>query len=109
MHKTKGFGMQRLAREGEDRILPRLVQRAQAAFLVPAVKRIADQRVAEVGHMDADLVRSPGFELTFDKRRDIGKILKEPVAGERQLAAVRSEERRVGKGRSARAWQQQEL
>src|SRR5262245_30057923 len=31
----------------------------------PTVSRVPHHRMAEMGQVDADLVRSPGFELTF--------------------------------------------
>src|SRR2546423_867853 len=35
-----------------------------------AIGRIADQRVADMGKVHADLMRAPGFQPAFEKRRD---------------------------------------
>src|SRR5256885_16030326 len=44
-----------------------------------AVDRIADQRMTDRGHVDADLVGSPRFEPAFDQRRTPQSLQSLPV------------------------------
>ena len=78
MNETQLPGMQSLARE---RVKPRF----GATRL--SISRIADQRMTDMRHMHADLVRAPGREFALDKRC-AGKALKNPIAGQR-LAPTR--------------------
>lgn len=50
-----------------------------------AVKRIADQRMADRFHMDANLVRAPGFKAAFDKGRRVQPLMDLPM-GDRAFA-----------------------
>ena len=52
------------------------------------IDRVADQRMAALGEMDADLVRAPGQQPAFDQRRRVGKGALDLVAGYRRLAAL---------------------
>src|SRR5579872_232940 len=54
-----------------------------------AVERVADQRVAAIGHMDANLMRPPGGEAALDKRDISQERVQHTVARERRF---RSEE-----------------
>src|SRR3546814_11161980 len=91
MNKAQMGGVQCLPRE-----IPRF-QHVRQRFSGAAINRIADEGMADMRHMDAHLVRAPGFELAFDQSR-IFQRLDRPVMGDRMLAApLRSEERRVGK------------
>ena len=66
MVETKSGGMQSLPRKIRDN----LGQRGRAALggpVGPSINSIADQRVADMGHMDAHLVRTAGFEPAFNQ------------------------------------------
>ena len=78
MNETQLPGMQSLARE---RVEPRF----GATRL--SISRIADQRMTDMRHMHADLVRAPGREFALDKRC-ASKALKNPITGQR-LAPTR--------------------
>ena len=58
MDQAEAKGMQRLARKGIEK---------RVAATAHAIDRIADQRVAHVGHVHPDLVRAPCLELAFDQ------------------------------------------
>ena len=60
--KPKLRGVQRLALEIQ------IVQATRDALVRPAIDRIAEQRMADRGHMDAHLVGPPGFQPAFDQR-----------------------------------------
>ena len=55
-----------------------------------AIDRVADQRMADMGHMHPDLVGATGFQLAPDQRGDggqgAGKPLLRFIAGEGRLA-----------------------
>src|SRR5262245_19315409 len=62
--------MQRLSRKsGHDRPR-RLRKQRRLGGEARAVGAVADERVADGSEVHTDLVRAPGFEPAFDKRRD---------------------------------------
>src|SRR3546814_8235329 len=84
------------AQMGRVQCLPREIPRFQHVrqrFSGAAIDRIADEWMADMRHVDADLMGAPGFEPAFDQGRILQR-LDRPVMGERTLAAPlgRSEE-----------------
>src|SRR5687768_590684 len=63
-----------------------LVQKLAMGLLRAAVDLIAKQGVADRGHVNAYLVRSPGLQSTLDQRRAVEDRLPRPM-GHRALAA----------------------
>ena len=85
-------GVERLALEFHERGRCRLRQLMGAGGKARAVDRIAEQRVADMGHVDADLVGPPGLQPAFDQACDRsgrrwGQGFFEPVVGDGMLAA----------------------
>ena len=67
VQECKVSGVQRLPRKGPDCRGERLGQPVRLAAESGAVVGVADQRVADMRHVDADLVGAPGFEPAFDE------------------------------------------
>src|SRR6266850_2951770 len=65
-----------------------LAGKAEAVARAAAVDGVADQRVADVLEMHADLVRAAGLEPAFDER-GAAEALEHAIARARRLAAVR--------------------
>src|SRR5213075_62165 len=82
MAKAQLRGMQCLARELDA--VPRAA----------AIDRVADQRVADVLEMHADLVGAPGLEAAFDER-GAAEALEHAIGGARGLAAMRDRHARA--------------
>src|SRR5437867_4607546 len=88
-----------------------LAREADAVACAAAVHGVADQRVADVLEVHADLVRAPGLEPAFDER-GAAEALEHPIGGARGLAAVRDGHARARPGvaaygsvdRAARRW-----
>lgn len=55
-------------------------------FEAAAVNRVADQRIVDVGHVDADLMGAPGFQHDVNQGMS-GKSLGQPVMRDCRLAA----------------------
>src|SRR5690348_3285774 len=53
-----------------------------------SVERVADQRMADMRQMHADLMGAPGQQATFDQRRGIGKPALDAISRHRGLAAL---------------------
>ena len=65
----------------------KFLQQLAVRFSGSAVNRVADQRMADRRHVDADLVGSAGFQPAFDQRRITEDIQPFPVS-HRALAAA---------------------
>ena len=68
MDKAKFRRMERLAPEIEPR------EELPMRLFRPPIDRIAEQRMADMRHMDANLVRTAGFEPAFDERRLVQRL-----------------------------------
>ena len=79
MPERKQPGMQRLPRKRLDALPLCFGQSVRLGAERLAVVWIADHRIADMGHMHADLMRPPGFQSAFDERglRDIGAAFAE--------------------------------
>src|SRR5438552_14138016 len=64
-----------------------LARKADAVARAAPVHGVADQRMADMLEVHADLVRAPGLEPAFDER-GAAETLEHPIAGARGLAAV---------------------
>ena len=63
--------MQRLAPERPQGLAAASAARRLALVLKPAaIERVAEQRMADMGHMHADLMRAPGLELAAHEARE---------------------------------------
>src|SRR6185503_676374 len=71
MHESKMRSMQRLAAQSGKFAAQRLGKLAQLGLEAGAVKRIADQRMADRAQMHAHLMRAPGLERAFEQRGDL--------------------------------------
>src|SRR4029079_16042923 len=71
MHESKMRSMQRPAGQSGKFAAQRLGKLAQLGLEAGAVKRIADQRVADRAQMHAHLMRAPGLERAFEQRGDL--------------------------------------
>src|ERR1700687_2996776 len=73
-------GMEKAEHAGVQRLTAKLARRAEGdsfffafgtrAAARAAIGRIADQRMADVGQMDADLMRASGFEPALQQRSE---------------------------------------
>src|SRR5690606_32562724 len=72
--KGKEPGMKRLPREGADEAAKWVFQLVGLGEEGLAVVVIAQQRMADMGHVNANLVRSPRLEPALDQRRHGGGI-----------------------------------
>ena len=83
MDKAEPPGVQRLARKaGDFARRPARCGRSAAAG-ARAIDRVADQRMADMRQMHADLVRAAGGEPAFEQRRRsvLPKRALDPIAG----------------------------
>ena len=64
------IGMQRLSPEGGQRRLALRAELACLGFEVRAIDEIAQQRMADMGEVDPDLVGPAGLELAGQQRGD---------------------------------------
>src|SRR6266849_4567142 len=90
MHEAERLGVQGLTwKRGHlaARCLGQSLAPAAAARV--AVKRIANQRMAALAQMDADLVRPPSRQAAFDRGGDAVELAQHPVMGERGSSAAR--------------------
>ena len=78
MFEGDAAGMEGLAREAATRRLNSRV--CEVPPLTAGVERVADDGVADVGHVDADLMGSAGDRVATH-HRDSGKLLFDLVAG----------------------------
>src|SRR5215469_16945916 len=71
MEKTEDPGMKSLAREFRSHLICKLFFGRFGAWRmpVPAVDRIANQRMADMGQVNADLMRPAGLEAQSEQRR----------------------------------------
>src|SRR3546814_12244564 len=72
------------AQMGRVQCLPREIPRFQHVrqrFSGAAIDRIADEWMADMRHVDADLMGAPGFEPAFDQGRIIQRDRKRLVEG----------------------------
>src|SRR4051812_1405765 len=65
-----------------------LAREIDAMARAAAIDRIADQRMADVLEVHADLVRAAGLEATFDER-GAAEALEDAIGGAGGLAAMR--------------------
>lgn len=86
MNEPERAGMQRLAGESCDGSADGWRECRHARLADTPIDRIADKRVADVGHMDPDLVRPPCFEAALDLSRIKPELTGEPVVGDGMLA-----------------------
>ena len=68
MFEAEHGGVQRLTGEGIDNGAGFIRQFAGFGSEPAGISRIADQRMADMGHVDADLVGAAGFELAGQQR-----------------------------------------
>ena len=90
MHETEGLGVESLARtQGETIVNELFILRVDSSLadLRAAVSGIVEQRMADIIHVDTDLVRTTGFQTAFHDR-DIAETLDDPVMSDRMLALV---------------------
>src|SRR3546814_8431341 len=88
MNKTQMGRVQCLT--GEVPGLEQVRQRLSGA----AIDRVADERVADMRHMDAHLMGTAGFEAAFDEHGAVQR-LDRTVMGDRMLAAARCDDRHL--------------
>ena len=62
--------MQGLSAKVPQRLLRRRAEQRRLGQEAGAIDLVAEQRVADRGEMDADLVGTPGFEPAFEQARD---------------------------------------
>ena len=86
MHHPQLAGMQGLALEATQR-LDQLGSRALGQTQTLAVQGITQQRIADVGHVHADLVGTPGFQLDPDMGVAT-ETFQYAVMGDRRLAGM---------------------
>lgn len=67
MDEAQQAGVQGLAVKGDNGVRNFITKLLAGALASAAVERIANQRMAEFGEMDPDLVGSAGFEAAIDK------------------------------------------
>jgi hypothetical protein len=94
MREAQRRGVQRLAREGRDGAAPPGRQRLRRHLAAPAIDRIADQPVADMGHVHPDLVRAPGLQPAFDQRAG-GGAPKLPAPAPASPRAARGRQHRL--------------
>src|SRR6202789_3410178 len=91
MMEAEQPGMQRLAREIARRLIGHGLRRVLRARRLAgaAIGRIADQRMAQMGQMHADLMGAPGLQPALDQagERPRAETLDHAVARARELAA----------------------
>src|SRR5213593_632991 len=74
-----------------------LARKVDAVARAAPVHGVADQRMADVLEVHADLVRAPGLEPAFDER-GAAEALEHAIGGARRLAAVRDGHARARPG-----------
>ena len=89
MGEAEPPGVQGLARESGDPGAE-FARSGDSTAGARAINRVADQRVAEMRQMHADLVGAAGREAAFDQRRLAVERALDPVAGHRRLAPLDS-------------------
>ena len=70
MPETKCFGVKSLSFKGFDSLC---ALRVGCEFAPSAIGGVTDESVSNVGHMYADLVRAPSFEIAINLRRVASK------------------------------------
>ena len=90
--EAERLGVQRLARE------PGL----GARLLAGAVDGVADDRMADLGQMNADLVGPAGLEPAGEQGGDRAEVFDDAIVGDRRSALRRGRGRRRGGGRRGR-------
>ena len=83
MDETEQPGVQGLPRKGRDRGASG-AERCHRPAAARAINRVADQRMAGMRQMDADLMGTPGQQAALDQRCVIAETL---LDGERVIAA----------------------
>ena len=63
MNEPEHGGMQRLAFKLER------LQQVRNRLFGPTISGVTEQRMADMGHVHADLVRPSGFQAAFNQRR----------------------------------------
>src|SRR6185369_10819111 len=86
--------------EAQLRGVQRLAREVDAVARAAAIDGVADERMADVLEMHADLVRAPGLQAAFDQR-GAAEALEHAVARARGLAAVRDGHARAHLGVAA--------
>lgn len=76
MCENQQTGVEGLSRETADGTLERLFKAVDFRFEACAVVVIADQRVADMRHVDADLVGSAGFQAAFDQAGNCRRVFR---------------------------------
>lgn len=79
--------MQRLARKSQYRILFGLRPETQTALLGFFINLIPNQAAPQAGHMNADLMRPSGLQITLNQRCRLPKNLCGLIIGNRSFAA----------------------
>ncbi len=67
MGEAEAGGVQRLAGKVQQAVADRLGQRARGGRHAAQVERVADDRVASAGQVNADLVRAPGGQAALQQ------------------------------------------
>ena len=88
MDKAQYRGMQGLAAEASECGADGGGEPQDACRMAPAIDRVAEQGVAGMGHVHADLVGAAGFQPAFDQGGGPRMVegLKHPVVGDRGAA-----------------------
>ncbi len=71
-------GVQRLPMKSLHRFLQRFGQLVGLALVGAAIIHVADERVADMGHVHANLVGAAGFETAFHQRGQRGRVFAGP-------------------------------
>ena len=86
--RLPGHGLAALRmHQGKLRRMQGLAWKRQAVARAAPIDGVADQRMADVLEMHADLVRAAGLQPAFDER-GVAETLDDAVGGARRLAAV---------------------
>ncbi|MND98608.1 hypothetical protein D3C80_909680 [compost metagenome] len=95
MFEGEQIGMQRLARKAANGAFCRFFQQVRLGAEGGAIFGITDQRIADMGHMHADLVGAAGFQAAFHHRGEAGGVrsfmvtLHHLIMGDRLAGVIR--------------------
>src|SRR5690606_30521922 len=89
--------MEGLAPEASDQGGKRIGQPGRLGGEMSAIDAVANQRMADISHMNANLVGSSGLQPALEQRRD-AEILGEAIMGQRiaRIRAVRGDDAASG-------------